>query len=329
MNQQKVLRKISVVVPVYNVEKYCEATIKSLLKQNYPNYELILVDDGSSDNSGKICDKYAADNVIVIHQANKGVSAARNVGIDMATGTYLAFVDGDDIVDKDYIYSLYHDLVNEDADLAVQIYVNLFPDGEKNSVSEHLNYVMTSENFVDFEIIQGRDTSSCVKLFRKDIIEKNAIRFDTDIYNLEDTLFLFQYCRHIKKVKYNTVAHYYRTIRNDGVVFSKFNTKKLTALRALDKIEDLLMNGKVWKRQEKFIKGIKTIKFQQILFFMETSYRDIQDKSVYNDLKKEAGVMVSSGMKRSLPFKQLLKYYLLSLVPSMYLKIKPILKKGY
>ena len=62
---------------------------------------------------------------------------------------------------------------------------------------------------------------------------------------------------------------------------------------------------------------------------METSYRDIQDKSVYNDLKKEAGVMVSSGMKRSLPFKQLLKYYLLILVPSMYLKIKPILKKGY
>lgn len=94
------MKKLSVIVPIYNVEKFLRRCIDSIINQSYSNLEIILVDDGSPDNCGKICDEYAAlDNRIkVIHQANGGLSAARNIGIDSATGEYVAFIDSDDYI---------------------------------------------------------------------------------------------------------------------------------------------------------------------------------------------------------------------------------------
>ena len=97
--------KVSVIIPVYKVEKYLEKCIDSVINQSYSNLEIILVDDGSPDNCGKICDKYAKkDNRIrVIHKTNGGLSDARNNGIKIATGNYIAFIDSDDYVTEDYI----------------------------------------------------------------------------------------------------------------------------------------------------------------------------------------------------------------------------------
>lgn len=100
---------ISVIVPVYNVEPYIERCIKSILNQTYSNFELILVDDGSPDQAGKICDEYAAmdKRITVIHQENKGLSAARNAGLSIMQGQYLTFIDSDDFVHESYLFSLY------------------------------------------------------------------------------------------------------------------------------------------------------------------------------------------------------------------------------
>ena len=94
--------KLSIIIPIYNVERYLEETINSVLKQTFTDFELILVDDGSTDNSGKICDKYAQKDsrVKVIHKPNGGVSSARNAGVDNATGEFIGFVDSDDIISE-------------------------------------------------------------------------------------------------------------------------------------------------------------------------------------------------------------------------------------
>lgn len=98
--------KISIVIPVYNGERYIRRAIEGVLAQTFTDWELILVDDGSRDASGVICDEYAGERIHVVHQKNGGVSAARNAGIELAQGEYIAFVDADDIIGKDYLANL-------------------------------------------------------------------------------------------------------------------------------------------------------------------------------------------------------------------------------
>ena len=111
---------ISVLIPIYNVEKYLRRCVDGILSQTYRNLEVILVDDESPDGCGAICDEYAAkdDRVVVIHQKNKGLSGARNAGIDMAKGEYLAFVDSDDYVTDDFILRLYEAVATTGSDMA-------------------------------------------------------------------------------------------------------------------------------------------------------------------------------------------------------------------
>lgn len=112
---------ISVIVPIYNVEKYLPRCIESILNQSFKEFELILVDDGSSDNSGKICDIYAEkdERVKVIHKENGGVSSARNVGIKAVNGEYIGFVDPDDYIDREMYKNLYELCENNNCDIGI------------------------------------------------------------------------------------------------------------------------------------------------------------------------------------------------------------------
>ncbi|MBQ2116841.1 MAG: glycosyltransferase family 2 protein [Lachnospiraceae bacterium] len=113
--------KISIIVPVYNVDKYLEVCIDSIINQTYKNIEIILVDDGSTDKSGRICDEYAKkdDRICVIHQVNQGLSKARNIGFSASTGVYIAFVDSDDFISPVYIETLYKIILRYNADISV------------------------------------------------------------------------------------------------------------------------------------------------------------------------------------------------------------------
>ena len=113
--------EISVIIPVYNVEEKIERCLGSLQNQKFSDFEVILINDGSSDRSGKICDEYASmdKRIKVIHQKNQGVSVARNIGISIARGKYITFVDSDDYVSRDFLYSLYSDIVSCNADIAI------------------------------------------------------------------------------------------------------------------------------------------------------------------------------------------------------------------
>ena len=114
---------ISVIVPIYNVKAYLDRCVESLLGQSYKNLEIFLVDDGSTDGCGKVCDRYAAQDprITVIHKKNGGLSDARNAALDVAQGEYYAFVDGDDWVSPYYVENLYRALRKADADMAVSL----------------------------------------------------------------------------------------------------------------------------------------------------------------------------------------------------------------
>lgn len=119
--EMRIEKMISVIVPVYNVEKYLEQCIDSLLSQTYQNFEIILVDDGSTDSSGKICDIYEEnnENIKVIHKKNEGLGFARNTGLLYATGEYVTFIDSDDYADKYLLEDLYNGILETDVDVCI------------------------------------------------------------------------------------------------------------------------------------------------------------------------------------------------------------------
>lgn len=140
---------ISIIVPVYQVEKYLEECVNSIINQTYKIIEIILIDDGSTDASGSICDDYAKrnDKIIVVHQQNKGLSGARNVGLDLAKGKYICFVDSDDYIHEDFINILYKMIKEKNAEIAICDYTrdNFWNDSNIKNDGE---YVLTSHKML-------------------------------------------------------------------------------------------------------------------------------------------------------------------------------------
>lgn len=183
---------VSIIVPVYNAKKYLSRCIDSILGQSFTNFELLLINDGSQDNSGKICDGYAANDnrVRVFHKENGGVSAARNYGLDNATGKYVCFVDADDWVDKDYLKQL---LPNAEEEMVV---CSIGYEGNTNKnlcISNKKRNKECIESTLHQMIDHMAICSPCCKIMRRDIIERDQIRFDTDVSAGEDMLFICDY----------------------------------------------------------------------------------------------------------------------------------------
>ena len=203
--------KISVIVPVFNVEKYLHRCIDSILCQVYQDFELILIDDGSSDSSAKICDDYseADQRVKVIHQKNQGVSVARNNGLKLAKGKWIAFVDADDYIDKDYLLSLVQ-ICRDDSFIVLRGvkfaklpqqtigYTGISKDVYDKVSSTKDAYIALLSKYLPF-------VSPWAKLFNLQIIRSNGILFNENFHNGEDRIFVAQYLladeiRHIKIV---------------------------------------------------------------------------------------------------------------------------------
>ena len=215
---------ISIIVPVYNVDAYLKQCVDSILSQKYENFELLLIDDGSTDKSGEICDVYEQRDkrVRVFHKKNGGVSSARNVGLDNAKGDWIAFVDSDDIVTPNYLSGLYSD-VKSDVDLVIQKYF-VFKDHLKDeSVPEVIkNAVVYDKSDLQKLIVEHRLDKNgyiCSKLYKQELIRNNNIKFQEEISFCEDYYFLFQYLDIISgKVVCSSVANYlYRDRENSSV----------------------------------------------------------------------------------------------------------------
>ena len=171
--------KISVIVAIYNVQNYVSACIESIRKQTYRNLEIILVDDGSTDESGKICDKYAEiDNrILVIHKENGGLSDARNAGLDICTGDYIGFIDGDDAIDKDMYELLYKNIQQYNANISMcKEYIIKNGEVYKSYNDEKVSvYKGFSSCLEQIYLGHGLSVSVCVKLYNKELF--NNVRF--------------------------------------------------------------------------------------------------------------------------------------------------------
>lgn len=207
---------VSIVVPVYNVEMYLPACLDSLIGQTYRTIEILLVDDGSTDESGKICDAYAAKDsrIRVCHKKNQGVSAARNTGIEMAEGEYLIFVDSDDCVHRQMV-ELYVNCMRKTGTLLCDITIN------KDELSSNHNREDECKQeevlYEDFMQLFYRDyiNSPVNKFYKSEIIKKNHIRFPENMSLGEDLLFNLDYFRHADRVCriIHIPLYYYRNDR--------------------------------------------------------------------------------------------------------------------
>lgn len=212
---------ISVIIPVYNTAACLEACFRSIAAQTLTDWECILVDDGSTDESGLFCDRFAAEDVRVkvIHQENRGVSAARNRGLETASGEYIAFVDSDDTVAPTYLAGLYAAMVSMDTDLVVCGMWAVGVSGSRQVVvpSKKCVFPMDAgriEDLLDLEQLHLL-SGPVIKLYKKGIITENSLRFDEAKDYGEDLLFNLSYLEFVKTIA-TVPESLYSYIRRDG-----------------------------------------------------------------------------------------------------------------
>ena len=229
--------KISIIVPIYNAEKYLSRCIESIINQTYKNLDIILVDDGSLDRCGEICDEYAESDsrVRVIHKNNEGVSSARNAGLDAITGEYVTFIDADDYVSEKYIETLYK-YMDSDTDMVISNAVMVSESGgsEEDTALFGAKKIRINDNY-DFFSIEHREVWGV--LIKKVIIGSN--RFKSGLYVGEDALF---YYTMLKECKFGSVLNekmYYYVMYDNSAYHGGFDPKKYTEIYAWQKIAEL------------------------------------------------------------------------------------------
>lgn len=234
--------KVSVVVPVYNADKFIRRMLDSLLAQTIDDFEVIIVDDGSNDNSSVICDSYVVKDsrFKVIHQQNKGVAMARKAGMDVAQGEYSIHADADDWVEPTMLDELYHKAINADVDIVICDYYNTTVDGIDCYHKQHL----TSDTPLDvlYDITQGRCFGALWhKLIRTSLYKKYNAQFFAGINYSEDVLILAQILKHEEvKITYLNKA-YYHYIMNEDSLTHYATQKTYNGLKMyLEKIVEIL-----------------------------------------------------------------------------------------
>lgn len=226
-------KKVSVVIPVYNVEMYLDKAVKSVTNQTYNNLEIILVDDGSTDNSGTMCDKYKNEDsrIIVLHDKNEGLSEARNRGIRIATGEYICFLDSDDYLDTTFVQKMIESIDATDADLAICQLWKIYPDGKKTGPNISNNYVILDRNaaFKLMFIESGHvGVYACNKMYKTELFSDIAYPYGKFYEDSGTTYKLVGKCDKI--VYYKEPLYYYRVNRPGSIASDK---KKID--RFLDK----------------------------------------------------------------------------------------------
>lgn len=215
---------VSIIVPIYNAEKYIRRCIDSVLCQEYTDFELILADDGSKDSSGSICDEYAAKDsrVHVIHKENTGVSDTRNMAISQATGTYLQFLDSDDWITPDATKLLVRAATEHHCDLVISDFYRVVGERVSHKGDIEDDGVLTREEFAEHMMENPADFYYGVlwnKLYRRDLIEKHNLRMDESVSWCEDFLFNLEYILHAE-VFYALQAPIYYYVKTKGSLVS-------------------------------------------------------------------------------------------------------------
>ena len=275
--------KVSIIVPIYNSEKYLPACIESIANQTYKNTEILLVDDGSTDNSLKICTQFAAADarIKVLHQENRGVSAARNKGLENMTGEFFAFVDSDDELKENAIDFLMNDILQHHADMASAVKSLVGADGTISSIYEdHSLNIYSGKDMLRLSLEGERQTNSaCAKLFRYSTF--HAVRFAEGKSINEDGFYLFQCYALLPTVVQHNESIYLYYIRSGSNSRNAFSDKFFDMLYFCEKKKDIV------KRDfPELSKHLITMEVSVHLFFLEILCRTTEKK--YKEAQNES-----------------------------------------
>lgn len=314
------MSKISIIVPVYKVEPYLGKCIESILAQTFIDFELILVDDGSPDSCGKMCDEFAQMDrrIVVVHKSNGGLSSARNAGLDIARGEYIGFVDSDDYVEPDMYEVLYNNLVKYDADIAEcgtdDHYYNKIQPQKVRPIK-----VCDTLSALE-EILHGRYTTISVadKLYKCYLFKDQRFPLGK---RCEDIFIIVELFLNAKKVVFDTKVGYHYVHRSNSITTESFSEKDMDAIEAC-------------KRNATRLNTYPAL-LDVCAYQVWWSYRSIvsklaidtyESRQKHRDLIKECSRIIRNDIYKIVRSKyiyhyQMWVYLLIAFLPSLYMKI--------
>ena len=313
---------VSIIVPIYNVEKYLRKCVDSLLKQSYSNIEILLIDDGSTDNSGRISDEYSNyNNVRVYHKENGGLSDARNFGIEHSKGEFLAFVDSDDYVAEDYILRMLDKIQKTDVDIVACSYYDISEDGQILGKIQSTDRILNEKNFWDDIYINIKATPAYGvawnKLYKRNVFEN--LRYRKGILNEDDDI-IYDVIHGRNMFMMDDLLYYYR--QRQGSIMDQmkktFNIERIELIyRRLEKFK----KNEQWEYVSYVLIEIAAI----IINGLAISSNDEERRQCYSQLNKLKRVKNHiKRMQLKIPIKLRLKSYLYFEFPRFSSLIKKI-----
>ncbi len=314
------MAKVSVIIPIYNVEKYLKKCIDSVINQSYKNLEIILVDDESPDNCPAICDDYAKkdDRIVVIHKKNGGLSDARNHGLEISTGEYIMFLDSDDYINTDTVQKMYDRITADNSDLAI---ANMLYVDESGVGLTSLNNNMSIKD----ELINGdtaldrltEDKSGCYvvawnKLYKKSLFDK--LRFTVNKLHEDEFIVhkIFYRCQNISCIK-EPLFNYLQ--RSSSIMGTEYSVKRL------DRVEALLERYNFYVSINKINSAdilLITIREYMIAAYNKLDFKDRNVKARFNQLNNEVKKICRSLVFTNISIKRKLSLVIYSSIFNMY-----------
>ena len=317
--------KISIIVPVYNVENYLERCVESILKQTYTNFELLLINDGSTDQSGDLCDQLALrdQRIRVIHKENGGLSAARNTGIDHASSDLIGFIDSDDYIDEDMYETLYRQLRESNADLSMCGHYDVFHQIPEKQVSEIKTWQLSSEEAIKM-VMEAKvlSVTAVNKLYKKELFDQ--LRFEVGKI-AEDAFIMIRLLSQCQKVAATNEKKYYYVHRENSITTQKFSLKFLNVIEAYEQ------NANIIREQYPAIADVASMRLNWAYFYVldrllvDSDFKDkaLEDKLIAY-LKKNSMNILRDGR-----FTSARKISFLALVISRKLYTKILLSQDH
>lgn len=291
---------ISIIVPIFNVEKYIHRCINSIVDQTYRNLEIILVNDGSKDNCGVICDEYAEidSRIKVIHKENGGLSDARNVAIDIVTGDYITFIDSDDFVEADYVEYLYKLIQKYSADVSIcNINKTLEEKYKTDNIANDIQHVYKRQEAIEQMLYQKLfDVSACAKLYKTELFK--TIRYPKGMYyeDLATTYLVFDNCT---KIVYGSLQKYNYILRENSITTSQFSIKRM---ELIDIAEQMLsfISAKYPDIEKAAISKFISSNFQ--IFLQTPKEKNLfaeEKRRIFQNIKKYRKAVMFDGKSRN------------------------------
>jgi glycosyltransferase involved in cell wall biosynthesis len=290
---------ISIIVPVYNTEKYLDNCIKSIVNQSYKNLEIILIDDGSTDNSGEICEKWSKKDsrIVLIHQNNQGVSTARNIGLNIATGEYIGFVDSDDYIDEKMYELLINKIKKYDAGIC---FCNVYAVNDNIINAPQMSYpeICTSKEFMN---IYWKTKNKNGVLWNKLIKSKyfKNIKFESNISYAEDVLVYFQILNRAEKVVFEKSYLYFHRNRKDSLSYRLDIKRYPDNLEVMSNLNKILEHNEIENRfyvQAEFVRNLMNYEYEAKSKNVNLNFSKY--KKIANQYLEEGLLKKNIGLKR-------------------------------